>query len=254
LVWAVLVGECFAQSVNYLDRLFPSGATMGLKGDQLRQMRKEAVLSPIGGNADPKTNYNLIERLRPATICWYYIRNNQLCGYMRTTKAGVLSPENQQAERDLILPSNDSGFKRAPDEQVLRLSQNLKAQVVTANGWTHIDSRLELYTVTNDQEITALLFDASVLSKEMFFVRPDRERVVDAQTQVIKEKVQVALTNSIGVPSNKPIIIATSASPSEKLLKAQPGISPWLYGIIILSIAAIISAGYYLFKRSSKGP
>jgi len=32
------------------------------------------------------------------------------------------------------------------------------------------------------------------------------------------------------------------------------GIPPWLYGIIVLSIAVIIGAGYYLSKRSGKGP
>ncbi len=46
----------------------------------------------------------------------------------------------------------------------------------------------------------------------------------------------------------------TSKSIAEVAPPSDTGIPTWLYGIIVISIAAIIGAGYYLSKRSGKGP
>lgn len=195
--WPVLCAIAFAQSADYLARIFPSGVAMGMDGAQLRETRKDAIRRAMSGGVDPEKNYDLIERSGTGTVNWYYIRNGALRGYMRTTRPVTIGLEQQQAERELIIPSNDSGFAKESEEQALRAGQDLEPVVISVTKWKHATSNLRLYTVSTNDEITVIIFDPSNLSREIFFASTNLKEDLNAQAAVIKKKL--GITNR---PSN----------------------------------------------------
>ena len=175
IFWPLLCVVAFGQS-DYLTRLLPSGVVIGMNGAQLRETRKDAIKRSLPEATDSENNYDLVERTGRATFSWYYVRNGVLSGYTRTSSAIVMGKEQQEAERELIIPSDDSGIIRESEEQALRAGQDLEAVIISASRWKLAAGNLRLYTVSTNQEITAVIFNPSDLSRETFLASPDLKK------------------------------------------------------------------------------
>lgn len=253
----VVYSDAFGSDSDYLNRVLPPGINLGMTGAQLPVL-PNTIRRPVSeGNQNPTQNYDLIQRVSPATFSWLYIRDDKLVGYMRITKPSLLSADQQQAEHDAVLPSSAAGFAKEADEKALRAGPNLEPIMVTATKWKSKSSDLAFYTVITDAEITAIAFDPAKISKDIFLASPLLKKTLEAEAKQIKQQLKTASPRASPNPNVQVLQSTPTPSNSAKqagnllitqAVKEKPSSSSFPI-VLVAIIATLVGAIVFLLRR-----